>query len=177
MCFTLREARLSHPMFCNRRSLVAAKEKKKKRSVRGWGLFENVWERGKGGGAGQAWQLCGHISEMLPPRHTSDFEPDMHKYVQQPLPKHLEKKPMKRKEKWNCIKDGKNNKKLSIWQKRKESCVKDGHWEKQVDFKQTLLHTCGQTKKWSKRQIDWGHKNILNLARQYSNRFVKVFFI
>jgi hypothetical protein len=64
---------------------------------------------------------------------------------------------------------------LSIWQKRKESCVKDGHWEKQVDFKQTLFHTCGQTKKWSKSQIDGAHTNILNLARQYSKRFVKVF--
>jgi hypothetical protein len=29
---------------------------------------------------------------MLPPGHTSDFEPHMHKYLQQPLPKHLEKK-------------------------------------------------------------------------------------
>jgi hypothetical protein len=29
---------------------------------------------------------------MLPPGHTSDFEPRMHKYLQQPLPKHLEKK-------------------------------------------------------------------------------------
>ncbi len=131
---------------------------------------------GKGGGSG-AGQLCGHISEMLPPGHTSDFEPRMHKYLQQPLPKHLEKKPMERKEKWSCIKDGKNNKKLSIWQKRKESCVKDGHWEKEVDLKQTLLHTCGQTKKWSKSQIDWGRKNILNLACQYSKRFVKIFFI
>jgi hypothetical protein len=38
----------------------------------------------------------------------------MHKYLQQPLPKHLEKKPMQRKEKWSWIKDGKNNKKISI---------------------------------------------------------------
>ncbi len=69
---------------------------------------------GGGGGAGQVWQLWGHISEMLSPGHTSDFEPRMHKYLQQPLPKHLEKKPMQRKEKWSWIKDGKNNKKISI---------------------------------------------------------------
>ncbi len=87
----------------------------------------------------------------------------------------LKRNPWKEKKKWSCIKDGKNNKNLSIWQKRKESCVKDGHWEKQVDFKQTLFHTCGQTKKWSKSQIDGAHTNILNLARQYSKRFVKVF--
>jgi len=80
---------------------------------------------GGGGGAGQGWQLCGHISKMLPPGHTSDFEPHMHKYLQQPFRKHLEKKPMKRKEKWSCIKDGKNNKKLLI--EKKENCVKDGH--------------------------------------------------
>ncbi len=134
-------------------------------------------KRQGGGGAGQVWQLCGHISKMLPPRDTSDFEPRMYKYLKQPLPKHLEKKPMKRKEKWSCIKDGKNNKNLSIWQKWKESCVKDGHWEKQVDFKQTLLHTCGQTEQWSKRQNDWGRKNILNLVHQYSKHFVKVFLI
>ncbi len=52
---------------------------------------------------------------MLPPGLTSNFEPRMHKYLQQLLPKHLEKKPMKVKEKWSWIKDGKNNKKLSIW--------------------------------------------------------------
>jgi hypothetical protein len=51
----------------------------------------------------------------------------MHKYLQQLLPKHFEKKPMKRKEKWSCIKDWKNNKNLFTWQKKKESCVKDGH--------------------------------------------------
>jgi hypothetical protein len=39
----------------------------------------------------------------------------MHKYLQQTLPKHLEKKPMKKKKKWSWIKDEKNNKNLSIW--------------------------------------------------------------
>ncbi len=184
----------THPMFYNRRSSVVPSrvlhykklsclipcfvmgeawlQPKKTMGAGSWvGTFRKCLGKGRGeGGAGQAWQLRGHISEMLPPWHTSDFEPCMHKYLQQPLPKPLEKKPMKRKEKWSCIKDGKNK-------KRKESCVKDGHWEKQVDFKQTLLHKCGQTKKWSKSQIDWGHKNILNLASQYSKRFVKVFFI
>jgi hypothetical protein len=79
------------------------------------GDFRKCLGKGGGGdGAGQAWQLCDHISKMLPPGHTSDFEPHMHKYLQQPLPKHLEKKPMKKK-KWSWIKDGKNNKNLSIW--------------------------------------------------------------
>jgi hypothetical protein len=36
---------------------------------------------------------------MLPPGHTSAVEPRLHKYLPQQLPKHLEKKPMKRKEK------------------------------------------------------------------------------
>jgi hypothetical protein len=41
-------------MFCNRRSLVAAKkEKEKKGLVHGWVLSENVWERGvRGSGVG-----------------------------------------------------------------------------------------------------------------------------
>jgi hypothetical protein len=86
-------------MFCNRRSLVAAKKKEKK-GVSSWvGTFRKCLGKGGGVGAGQAWQLRGHISEMLPPIHTNDFEPRMHEYLQQPLPKHLEKKPMKRKEK------------------------------------------------------------------------------
>ncbi len=90
------------------------------------GTFQKCLRKG-GGGVGQAWQLCGHILEMLSLGHTSDFEPHMHKYLQQLLPKHFEKKPMKRKEKWSCIKDWKNNKNLFTWQKKKESCVKDGH--------------------------------------------------
>jgi hypothetical protein len=37
-------------MFCNKRSLVAAKKKEKKKAGSWVGLFENVWERGGGGG-------------------------------------------------------------------------------------------------------------------------------
>jgi hypothetical protein len=75
-------------------------KKKEKGPVHGWGLSENVWER-EGGGVVRAKldNYVANISEMLPPRHTSDFEPCMHKYLQQLLPKHLEMKPMKRKEK------------------------------------------------------------------------------
>jgi hypothetical protein len=63
--------------------------------VHGWGDFPKMF--GKGGvwcgpGLPTTWPYFGNAI-------TSDFEPHMHKYLQQPLPKHLEKKPMKRKEK------------------------------------------------------------------------------
>jgi len=67
-------------MFYNKRSLVAAKKKKKKAGSWG-GIFQKCLGKG-GGGAGQGWQLCGHISKMLPPGHTSDFELHMDKYLQ-----------------------------------------------------------------------------------------------
>jgi hypothetical protein len=84
-------------MFCNRRSLVAAKKKRKR--VNSWvGTFRKCFE--KGGGLVQAMlDNCVAIFRKCYHSDTSDFEPCMHIYLQQSLPKHLEKKPMKRKEK------------------------------------------------------------------------------
>jgi hypothetical protein len=59
---------------------------------------------------------------MLPPGHTSDFEPHMHKYLQQPLPKHLEKKPMKRKEKWLYKRWKKQQKIVNMTENKRKLC-------------------------------------------------------
>ncbi len=59
------------------------------------GDFSKMFEKGRGW-CGPSLTTVWVYLEMLPPRHTSDFEPHMHKYLQQ---KHFEKKPMKTKEK------------------------------------------------------------------------------
>jgi hypothetical protein len=61
---------------------------------------------------------------MLPPGHTSDFEPCMHKYLQQSLPKHLEKKPMKRKEKMKLYKGWKKQQKFVYMTEKKRKLCK-----------------------------------------------------